>query len=116
MSSTLTAHALIALSSPNTTFCEKFWEVELPAMLSECYTDLTPSHILAAESSNDDWFAGAGVQRSVPQSPALERKSCRHCQRNLVMAQSCPAASRQPGAKALRCVNSNPNGFFLTPV
>lgn len=49
MSSTLTAHALIALSSPNTTFCEKFLKVELHAMLSESYTDLTPSHILATD-------------------------------------------------------------------
>lgn len=31
MSSTLTAHALIALRSPNTTLCEKFLEVELCA-------------------------------------------------------------------------------------
>lgn len=58
--------------------------------------------------------AGAGVQRrSVPQSLALERKSCRHCKGNLVMAQSCPTASRQPGAKSLRCANSNPNVFFF---
>lgn len=80
-------------------------------MLSESYTG--PSHILVTDSSKEDQFAGAGMQRSVLQRPALERKSCRHCQGNMVVVQSCPTASRQPGAKALRCANSKRNGFFF---
>lgn len=55
---------------------------------------------------------------SVLPSPALETESCWHCQGNLVRAQSCPTASRQPGAKALTTANRNPNGlgFFCFPL
>lgn len=77
---------------PTQPFVKSFWK--LSSML--CYqkaTQISLHHIFWQLTSNETWFAGAGVQtRTVLQSPAFERTSFRHCQGNLLMTQSWPTA------------------------